>query len=80
MGLVGATFLAWMIVRAAWTLLTWVVVLLWLVLRGAWFLAVTLPMRAIRKHRANTEYQRLIDHLVDEPRDAGARRIDKPTA
>lgn len=80
MGLVGATFMAWMVVRVAWTLLTWAVILLWLLLRGAWFLLVTLPMRAVRKHRANREYQRLMGRLVDEPRDAGDRRIDRPAA
>ena len=45
MGLVGITFLSWMIVRAAWQLLTWAVLLAWLLLRGVWFLLVTLPRR-----------------------------------
>src|SRR6478609_12086721 len=43
MGLVGITFLAWMIVRAAWQILTWAVLLAWLMLRGVWYLLVTLP-------------------------------------
>src|SRR6476619_3182091 len=64
MGLVGITFLAWMIVRAAWQILTWAVLLAWLMLRGVWYLLVTLPRRAWRKHQANVGYQRLIEHLV----------------
>jgi len=64
MGLVGITFLAWMIVRAAWQILTWAVLLAWLVLRALWSLLVTLPRRAWRRHRATVGYQRLIDHLV----------------
>ena len=79
MGLVGITFLSWMIVRAAWQILTWVVLLAWLVLRGVWFLLVTLPRRAWRKHQANVGYQRLIDHLVTTTVDYEyARRIDGP--
>ncbi len=82
MGLVGITVLSWMIVRAAWQLLTWAVLLAWLVLRGVWFLLVTLPRRAWRKHRANVGYQRLIDQLVTTTDDIStvdceyARRID----
>jgi hypothetical protein len=84
MGLVGITFLAWMIVRAAWQILTWAVLLAWLVLRGAWFLLVTLPRRAWRTYQANVGYRRLIDHLVtttgDNTKvdDRYARRIDGP--
>jgi len=84
MGLVGITFLSWMIVRAAWQILMWVVLLAWLVLRGVWFLLVTLPRRAWREHRANVGYQRLIDHLVTTRVDTTmvdceyARRIDGP--
>ena len=58
MGLVGITFMAWMIVRAAWQILTWAALLLWLILRGIWFLLVILPRRAWLKHRAQVEYER----------------------
>ena len=84
MGLVGITVLSWMIVRAAWQILTWAVLLAWLVLRGVWFLLVTLPRRAWRTHRANIGYQRLIDHQVTSTVDTTtvdnryARRIDRP--
>ena len=84
MGLVGITFMSWMIVRAAWQILTWAVLLAWLVLRGVWFLLVTLPRRAWRKHQANVGYERLIDHLVTATVDTTtvdyeyARRIDGP--
>ena len=80
MGLVGITYMSWMIVRAAFTILTWVALLLWLTLRGVWFLAVTVPLRAYRKHRANTEYQQLINDLINEPPAGGSRRIDRPAA
>jgi hypothetical protein len=83
MGLVGITFLSWMIVRAAWQLLTWTVLLAWLVLRGVWFLLVTLPRRAWQRHRANVAYERLIDHLITTVDTSTvdyeyARRIDGP--
>ena len=86
MGLVGITFLSWMIVRATWQILTWAVLLAWLLLRGVWFLLVILPRRAWRRHRANVGYQRLIDHLVTTTDDTitvdheHARRIDGPVA
>ena len=80
MGLVGITFPSGMIVRAAWQLLTWAVLLAWLVLRGVWFLLVTLPRRAWHRNQANVGYERLIDHLVTTTtvNDEHARRIDGP--
>lgn len=64
MGLVGSTFMAWMIVRAAWQILTWAALLAWLILRGIWFLLVTLPRRTWRKHHAQVEYDELIEQLI----------------
>jgi hypothetical protein len=64
MGPVGITVLAWMIVRAAWQILTWAVLLAWLILRGIWFLLVTLPRRGWRKHHARVEYDELIEQLI----------------
>ena len=64
MGLVGSTFMAWMIVRAAWQILTWAALLAWLILRGIWSLLVILPRRAWRKHRAQVEYTELIEQLI----------------
>ena len=64
MGLVGITFMAWMIVRAAWQILTWAALLLWLILRGIWSLLVILPRRAWLKHRAQVEYEVLIEQLI----------------
>lgn len=80
MGLVGITVLSWMVVRVIWTLLTWAVLLVWLILRGVWFLVITLPVRAIRRRRRRTEYDRLIDDLVQERVANDARRIDRPAA